>query len=355
MQNEKERVLRKKYIEEMKENLTCIEIATNIFGLNMERSKSNARYLKPIEHSSMVFDLKKNIVYWNAQSTVPYNLIDFYIAYTNKQPYEAINELLDYYHTRNPLSIEHYVYNESENETYIQKGLILPDKATNNQLVTDYLINQRKIDSELIYELLEKNMLYEDIYHNAVFIGYDVSNNTNPVFGTRRSTGQKKFKIDCEGCNKFNGFFISKTIDDAKPNDKLYVFESVIDGLSFMTLNKGKNMKILCSSGSPSVLSMLKYNLINNTDLKDIKHIVLMLDNDKAGRLSANKVIEKLSEKQFTFNGKEYPVLFDVSNKKYCLNYHNEKKEVKDLNELLQAVTYLQENEIQSKDESLVI
>lgn len=355
MKYENERELRKKNIKEMKENLACIEIATNLFGLNMERSRSNARYLKPIEHSSMVFDLKENIVYWNAKSTVPYNVIDFYIAYTGKPPYEGINELLNYYHERNPLSVEHYVYNEIENETYIQKGLILPDKAADNQLATDYLINQRKIDSELVYELLEKNMLYEDVYHNAVFIGYDVSNNTIPVFGTRRSTGQMKFQIDCEGSNKFNGFFLSKTIEDTEPNDKLYVFESVIDGLSFMTLNKGKNMKILCSSGSPSVLNMIKYNLINNTDLKDVKHIKLMLDNDKAGRLSANKVIEKLSEKQFTFDGKEYPVFCDVSNKEYCLNYHNEKREVKDLNELLQAVTYLQENEIQSKDESLVI
>lgn len=354
MQYENERELRKKNIKEMKENLTCIEIATNLFGLNMERSRSNARYLKPIEHSSMVFDLKENIVYWNAKSTVPYNVIDFYMAYTGKPPYECINELLNYYHERNPLSVEHYVYNETENETYIQKGLILPDKAADNHLATDYLINHRKIDDKLVWELQRNNQLYEDVYHNAVFIGYDVSSQTVPVFAIRRGTGQQKFQRDCAGSQKYNGFYISRTVNEDE-NDKLYVFESVIDGLSFMTLNKEKNMKILCSSGCGSVLNMLKYNLVNNPDLQKIKHIELLLDNDEAGKVATENIIKQLDEKQFTWNGKEYPVFFDITDTKYCLNYHDEKREVKDLNELLQAVTYLQENEIQSKDESLVI
>lgn len=89
MQIDSEEELRKKIIKELRKNLTCMEIATNILGLTIEKSKSNKRYLKTMEHSSMVFDLKENIVYWNARSTKPYNVIDFYIEYSNLPAYTS--------------------------------------------------------------------------------------------------------------------------------------------------------------------------------------------------------------------------------------------------------------------------
>lgn len=34
--------------------------------------------------------------------------------------------------------------------------------------------------------------------------------------------------------------------------------------------------------------------------------------------------------------------------------YHNDRKEIKDVNQLLQAVTYLVENQVQTKEESFI-
>lgn len=49
---------RKENVEKLLSNLRCIDVATNILNLNMERARSNPKYLKAKEHSSMVFDLK---------------------------------------------------------------------------------------------------------------------------------------------------------------------------------------------------------------------------------------------------------------------------------------------------------
>ena len=167
MQIDSEEELRKKIIKELRKNLTCVEIATNILGLTIEKSKSNKRYLKTMEHSSMVFDLKENIVYWNARSTKPYNVIDFYIEYSNLPAYKAIDKLIDYYNSRDPSKIQNIIYDEINNEAYRAESLILPNRYSTNDIVIDYLCNIRKLDINLINDLIDKEMLYEDIYHTS--------------------------------------------------------------------------------------------------------------------------------------------------------------------------------------------
>ena len=360
MQIDSEEELRKKIIKELRKNLTCVEIATNILGLTIEKSKSNKRYLKTMEHSSMVFDLKENIVYWNARSTKPYNVIDFYIEYSNLPAYKAIDKLIDYYNSRDPSKIQNIIYDEINNEAYRAESLILPNRYSTNDIVIDYLCNIRKLDINLINDLIDKEMLYEDIYHNVVFVGYDVMDKGEAVFGLRRGTDNgifqnfKKFQTDCKGSFKHNGFYYSNIVDNTQKSDKLYVFESVIDGLSYITLNKDKNVNILCCSGTGAVLNMIKYNLINNFDLKNISQIELVLDNDEAGKVSISKIMEEFSKDVFTYDDKEYPINIDVKKSDYYLMYHNDRKEIKDVNQLLQAVTYLVENQVQTKEESFI-
>lgn len=48
-----EKAFRKENVEKLLSNLRCIDVATNILNLNMERARSNQRYLKA-----------KNIVQW---------------------------------------------------------------------------------------------------------------------------------------------------------------------------------------------------------------------------------------------------------------------------------------------------
>ena len=89
-----EKAFRKENVEKLLSNLRCIDVATNILNLNMERARSNQRYLKAKEHSSMVFDLKSNRVFWNARTgSQPLNVVDFYCEYNQ---FSKLKDLLNF-------------------------------------------------------------------------------------------------------------------------------------------------------------------------------------------------------------------------------------------------------------------
>lgn len=338
---------RKRNLKQLISDLRCVDVATNLLNLNMERARSNQRYLKPVEHSSMVFDLKTNRVYWNAQmGGQSLNVIDFYSYYKNISKSDAINELYDYFYGEeyNQNIKEIYVYDEDLEETYLQKEFSLPFAFENNYKVIEYLTKERCLNKELIESLIKNNMIYEDYRHNAVFVGYDCKDNEKPVFGCRRSTEGEKFQKDVYGSNKRNGIFYKCPV----PTTTLVVTEAVIDGLSYATLTKDNpNAHILASSGCGSALITLKYNLIYNETLKDIKDIHLMLDLDDAGRTSANNIIEayknkslfKISENEFIEERE-----LDVKSVKFFLNGHENLK-INDLNQLLQVKKYFDVND----------
>lgn len=337
---------RKRNLKQLISDLRCVDVATNLLNLNMERARSNQRYLKPVEHSSMVFDLKTNRVYWNAQTGgQSLNVIDFYSYYKNISKSNAINELYDYFYGEeyNQNIKEIYVYDEDLEETYLQKEFSLPFAFENNYKVIEYLTKERCLDKELIESLIKNNMIYEDYRHNAVFVGYDCKDNEKPVFGCRRSTEGEKFQKDVYGSNKRNGIFYKCPV----PTTTLVVTEAVIDGLSYATLTKDNpNAHILASSGCGSALITLKYNLIYNETLKDIKDIHLMLDLDDAGRTAANNIIKAYKDKSlFKISENEFieERELDVKSVKFFLNGHENLK-INDLNQLLQVKKYFDEN-----------
>lgn len=285
-----EKAFKKENIEKMISNLRCIDVAINILNLNMERARNNQRYLKPIEHSSMVFDLKSNRVFWNAKTgSQPLNVVDFYCEYNNLSKAEGLSQLLDIYFTRyDELEKEIYIYDEELDETYRQKEFSLPLAYENNEQVIKYLTEKRCLDPLIVNDLIENKLLYEDTFHNAVFVGYDCIDKEKPVFGCRRGTGSEKFQLDVYGSNKNNGFFYKCP----SPTDTLIITEAVIDALSYITLTKdNSNAHVLASSGCSCALGTLKYNLFNNDELKNIKNIQLMLDMDEAGKTASNKII----------------------------------------------------------------
>lgn len=340
-----EKAFRKENVKKLLSNLRCIDVATNILNLNMERARSNQRYLKAKEHSSMVFDLKSNRVFWNARTgSQPLNVVDFYCEYNQFSKAEGLAKLLDFYYTKyDGIDKDIYLYDEELEETYRQKEFVLPIANENNQTVIDYLTHKRCLDKDLVEDLINKHLLFEDTFHNAVFISYDLENKEKPVFGCRRGTGETKFQLDVYGSNKQNGFFYKCPI----PTDTLVVTEAVIDGLSYATLTKDNpNAHILASSGCGCALSTLKYNLKNNEELKDIKKIRLMLDLDDAGKTASNKIIEAYKNKslfKISENESIEEKAFDIKSVKFNLKGHEQLK-INDLNQLLQVKHYYEEN-----------
>lgn len=108
---------------------------------------------------------------------------------------EAVNSVLN-------RDITTYIRNEniSNNEP---KRLVIPEKATTNKAVIEYLKN-RGIDEDIISYCIENNLVYqENKTNNIVFLGYD--NEHNIKYAGCRSTNEKKDNERCK--RKFKRVF----------------------------------------------------------------------------------------------------------------------------------------------------
>ena len=187
------------------------------------------------------------------------------------------------------------IYTEKKNKK--PQKLILPERNINNDKVIYYLKN-RCIDIDIIKECISKDMLYEDIYHNAVFLGYDRENNVRYAF--IRGTNDTRFMKEAYGSHKAFSF----KLDSEEQSNELHLFESAIDLLSYATLNKNNYYKqnLLSLAGvyqSQKNIEDSKLPLVLNYYLninQNIKKVYLHFDNDDVGR-GATKTIKYLLEK----------------------------------------------------------
>ena len=76
--------------------------------------------------------------------------------------------------------------------------------------------------------MIAKGDIYESKnYHNVVFVGRDKEQ--NPRYAAMRGTDEKRYRGEAKGSEKIYGFGHIGT------NEKLFVFESPIDLLSYIT------------------------------------------------------------------------------------------------------------------------
>lgn len=129
--------------------------------------------------------------------------------------------------------------------------------------VKNYLINKRKIDKNIIEDLINKKLIYSDKYSNCIFI-----DNTKQ-YAYIRGTNDIKFAIT----NGKPSFFKYK-FGDSKD---VYLFESIIDALSFRTLyNKDGNY--IVTNGNTLIKRINELEEINLTNI-----IYCCFDNDSQG------------------------------------------------------------------------
>ncbi len=175
-----------------------------------------------------------------------------------------------------------------------EKNLLLPMPSRSYIQAVSYL-KSRGIDMELIEFCLKTGRIYESQpHHNVVFVGLDREG--KPRYGAIRGIGTD-FIGDANGSDKHYSF----SIPAEKTCRELHLFESAIDLLSFATLRKldgeewGK-MHLLSLAGvyqpakeigHSKVPAALSRFLMENPE---VQHIVLNLDNDRAGRLAAEAI-----------------------------------------------------------------
>ena len=169
-----------------------------------------------------------------------------------------------------------------------KKEFKLPVANPNMHRVFAYLIKQRFIDPNIISHFAKQHTLYEDKeHHNAVFVGVD--ENGVPRQAHKRSTNSygNSFRITCQGSDtrySFAHFGESK---------RLYVFESPIDMMSFLTLypKDWQKHSYIAMNGvyENAVLTALK----NHSNLREI---VLCVDNDEGGIEAVDRLRDILHE-----------------------------------------------------------
>lgn len=194
---------------------------------------------------------------------------------------------------------------KSERSVQKDKTVLLPKANHNNSRVYDYLMG-RGIDSELIDFCIDSRRLYESYpYHNVVFVGTDSSGQAR--YAALRGVNSD-YKGEASGSDKRYSFSIP-----AENSKRLHLFESAIDLLSYATLCKKKGCDwrkehLLSLAGVYQPKTASKENKLPLaiqqylTDYPTVKHIHLHLDNDQAGRASANTLMELLSERYEVFN-----------------------------------------------------
>jgi len=168
------------------------------------------------------------------------------------------------------------------------KSFILPEKNRNAARVRAYL-RSRGIDPEIIDLCIQSGILYESRqYHNCVFVGRDRAGGAR--FACLRGT-MGDFKLDVEGSDKQYNF----CLPSCAPSSRFVtVCESPIDALSLATLRKMETKAWdryhYLSLGGTSPLALLQYL----QDHREIDHVYMYLDNDKAGLDGMAKIREAL-------------------------------------------------------------
>ena len=158
----------------------------------------------------------------------------------------------------------------------VKKPLVLPKRNRNMQRVYAYLMQERKIDSEIITFFAHNRTLYEsEKTHNCVFVGLDSTGKPRAAHEKGTLT-EKPYRRDVVGSEKdyfFNYFGGS---------DRLYVFEAPIDLMSFLCLNKSKNWRRhnYLALGGLSDRALARFLL----EHPSIRKIAFCLDNDFKAR-----------------------------------------------------------------------
>ena len=185
-----------------------------------------------------------------------------------------------------------------------KKPFALPPRHSDNKRVIAYLTRTRGIDFEIVNHMIKHDNLYEEgehddcVYHNAVFVGYDIDNVARyaALHGTCTPKDRPVYKGEVEGSKKRFGWCFMPDANSLL----LRVYESPIDAMSHMTMDKlaGGSWR----AAHRLSLGALAYDALGEyiKNHPEIKNISFCLDNDIAGRQKTEEFSAKLEKQGYT-------------------------------------------------------
>lgn len=171
------------------------------------------------------------------------------------------------------------------------KPFALPEAHTDMRRVYAYLTKTRCIDRSVVSVFAKAKMIYEDAkYHNAVFVGFDPDGVARHAHKRGTYTQGEPFKGNVDGCDPRYSFH------HTGQSDTVYVFETPIDLMSFLSLYpqdwQRHSYVALCGVAEHALTQLL-------TENPQVQKIGLCLDNDKAGIKARERLTGILSERGY--------------------------------------------------------
>lgn len=260
-------------MEQQKRLLQTIQLKNLLEFYGEDVIAHGKNYYKLSRHDSLI--IKNDVFYWNSRH-IGGNAINLMKELYNKNDMEARQMIQTYLKEIG----KNFISNTKE-EKIEKKGtnIILKNDF---EKVKDYLVNKRGIDLEIVKALYTKKIIQIDIHNNILFEikdlegkakGYDVIGTTSKRY---RANTSKSY-----GTNFLNS---------SEPQN-LYIFEAPIDLISFLEINKKKEIKF--EPARFLSLSGLREDILQTYLTKEIKKIVACVDNDVAGTNFYNHLKEK--------------------------------------------------------------
>lgn len=258
---------------------------------------------------------------WFSRGVGGKNAVSYLMKVKNYSFLDAIQTIIGNVSVKQPV-----IYREEKKE---KTEFVLPLKSINSEKAKRYLV-KRGIDLEIINECINSGLIYEsEPNHNVVFLGTDEEKKYKYAFF--RGTNDTRFMGESKGSDKAYTFRLLSNNE----SERVHLFESAIDLLSYATLLKMKNidwknenMISLGGVNKPSEeqevndkipIAIIKF-LENNSN---IKQIYLHFDNDEIGEKASKALMEKLSNKYEVIDNRP-PVGKDCNDYlKYVLDFQN--------------------------------
>lgn len=205
-------------------------------------------------------------------------------------------QFMQHFYDMDFVSAVKYLLNGEEGAALVQTSrklepkpeFVPPKLAKNMRRTFAYLIQTRKIDADVVQHFVnEKKIRETEQYHNVAFCGYD-ENGEMKQMHLRSTIPGSRFFQDVEGSDKQYCFR-----HDGADNG-VYVFESPIDMLSYITLHKEnwQQHSYVCLGGVAvdALNNILKHH-------PQIDTVYLCVDNDVAGDKTVKRIGDELTER----------------------------------------------------------
>lgn len=277
----------KYYTKDEIETLKNIDIVEYITKENFNfKKQKNAYRLLDFDGGLYVFEKNNNTTsgfYWHKYNQKG-NIIDFCKLIYNEDYINALNRLSDFKQNVKSLNTKEYTQtttvkslNTSNNKTFN-----LPERDKTLKQAYTYLLNTRGINKSLIDYCINQGIIRQFKEKNWTYVGFIGKDKDNQAkyLMLRSTLSNVSFKKEIEGSDKRYSFKVFNNTCVNCNDVNIYIFESPIDLLSYMSLNPQKKLEnnVFLSMGGISDIALKQF-------LEDYKpnvhQINICFDNDE--------------------------------------------------------------------------